>query len=337
VNARAVVPIPGVGGHPPGVMLVLSENWTMTPPRDLRALVQLAVDAEHAGVDTVMLSEHVTLGSQADEHGRPTNPRDYAAPGNQDPAMPWPDSIVLAAAVASATTRIRIALAALIAPLRHPLLLAKQLASLDLLAEGRIVFQPTVSWHEQEYAALGVPFEERGAILDEELEAMHRVWRDHPASHQGRFFSFEEMYAEPRPYRADGLQMWFGGESLHPAILRRLVRYGHGLHPFGTPTGEELAELRDALRQAGRDPAWFELVGGIRGRFPDGGSTADLDEAMQSIPDQIQQGYTSIAFKPSMFSDDRRDVPTLCRAVVRRVREAAAGRPGAAPRPRHAP
>jgi probable F420-dependent oxidoreductase len=324
VNTRPAVPVPGVGGHPPGVMLVLSENWTMTPPRDLRALVQLAIEAEKAGVDTVMLSEHVALGSQADAHGRPANPRDYAAPKNQDPATPWPDSIVLAAAVASATSRIRIALAALIAPLRHPLLLAKQLASLDLLSEGRIVFQPTVSWHEQEYAALGVPFERRGSILDEQLEAMHAVWRDHPASHQGAFFAFQEMYAEPRPYRADGLQMWFGGETLHPAILRRLVRYGHGLHPFGTPSADELEEVRQALRQAGRDPAWFELVGGIRGRFPDGRSTADLDEAMAAIPDQLRQGYTSIAFKPSMFSDDHRDVPALCRAVVRRVRGAAA-------------
>ena len=65
------------------------------------------------------------------------------------------------------------ALAAIIAPLRHPLLLAKQLATLDLLAGGRLVVQPTVSWAEEEYAALGVPFRQRGAILDEQLAAMH--------------------------------------------------------------------------------------------------------------------------------------------------------------------
>jgi probable F420-dependent oxidoreductase len=326
VNVRPALPVPGVGGHPPGVMLVLSENWTMTSPRDLRALVQLAVEAEHAGVETVMLSEHVVLGSQADAHGRPANPREYAAPGNQDPAMPWPDSVVLAAAIASATTRVRIALAAVIAPLRHPLLLAKQLATLDLLSEGRVVVQPTVGWHEQEYEALGVPFGERGAILDEELEAMHAVWRDHPASHQGRFFAFREMYAEPRPYRLDGLQMWFGGQTLHDAILRRLVRYGHGLHPFGPLRDDDVDRLHEALRAAGRDPAWFELIGGIRGRFADGRSTADLDEALRSIPDQLRLGCTSIACKPSMFSDDRRDVPDICRTVARRVREAAAAR-----------
>src|SRR6476620_3535531 len=171
-------------------VLVLSENWTMVSPRDLPALVQLACDAEQAGVDTVMLSEHVVLGPDSSAAGLMGNPRDYAAPGNQDPATPWPDSIVLGSAVAAATSTLRVALAAVIAPLRHPLLLAKQLATLDLLAGGRLVVQPTVSWAEEEYAALGVPFTERGAILDEQLEAMRAAWTDTPAAFAGRFFRF---------------------------------------------------------------------------------------------------------------------------------------------------
>src|ERR1700730_10887611 len=105
----------------PRLVLVLSENWTMTSPRDLRGLVRIAAEAEQAGIDTVMLSEHVVLGRGADAAGVMTNPRDYAAPGNQDPRSSWPDSIVVAAAVAQATSRLRIALAAIIAPLRHPL------------------------------------------------------------------------------------------------------------------------------------------------------------------------------------------------------------------------
>jgi probable F420-dependent oxidoreductase len=252
------------------------------------------------------------------------NPRDYAAPGNQDPATPWPDSLVLAAAIATATSRLRIALAALIAPLRHPLLLAKQLATLDLLAEGRLVVQPTVSWHEQEYAALGVPFHQRGAILDEQLAAMAVAWRDSPASFGGRFFSFEDVYVEPKPFRPGGPRLWFGGQSLHDALLRRLVRYGDGLHPFGAPSGEELRRLRTALVDAGRDPAGIELIGGIRGRFAGPDDVADLADALRSVPGQLAAGYTSICFKPAMFSDDRRDVPALCRAVVEAVRGAAA-------------
>ena len=304
---------------PPRLVLVLSENWTLTSPRDLRSLVRIAVEAEAAGVDAVMLSEHVVLGPASGAEGIMGNPRDYAAPGNQDPATPWPDSLVLASAIAASTTRLRIALAAVIFPLRHPLLLAKQLATLDLLSEGRLVVQPTVSWHEQEYEALGVPFDRRGAILDEQLEAMAAAWRDTPAAHEGCHFRFADVYLEPKPFWRDGPRMWFGGQSLHPALLRRLVRYGHGFHPFGSPTPEELERLRTAMAEAGRDAGELEMVGGIRGTFVDERSVADLAQAAEGIPGQLAQGYTSICFKPSMFTDDIEQVGALCRELVARV------------------
>jgi probable F420-dependent oxidoreductase len=308
------------------VVMVLSENWTLVSPRDLPALVELAVVAEEAGVDTVMLSEHVVLGPSAGAAGRMENPRDYAAPGNQDPDTPWPDSAVLAAAIAARTRTLRVALAAVIAPLRHPLLLAKQLATLDLLAGGRLVVQPTVSWAEEEYAALGVPFRQRGAILDEQLEAMRAAWTDVPAAFAGAHFRFAEVYCEPKPFHAGGPRMWFGGQSMHPALLRRIVRYGSGFHPFGTPTDADLARLAEAMRAAGRDIKELELVGGIRGRFsrPDG--VADLDEALESVPGQLARGFESICFKPSMFTDERDRVGAVCARVVEAVAAAAAGR-----------
>jgi probable F420-dependent oxidoreductase len=301
---------------PPRLILVLSENWTLTPPRDLRGLVRIAVEAEAAGVDAVMLSEHVVLGPASGADGIMGNPRDYAAPGNQDPATPWPDSVVLASAIASATSRIRIALAAVITPLRHPLLLAKQLGTLDLLAEGRLVVQPTVSWHEDEYRALGVPFHERGAILDEQLVAMHRAWQTSPTSFEGSHFAFDDVYVEPKAYRSEGPRMWFGGMSLHEPLLRRIVRYGHGFHPFGSPTPDELDRLRVAMAAAGRDIAELEMIGGIRGRFADATSTADVAESFASVPAQLAAGYTSICFKPSMYTDDPAEVGALCRQLV---------------------
>jgi probable F420-dependent oxidoreductase len=300
-------------------VMVLSENWTLVPPRDLRGLVEMAVSAERAGVDTVMLSEHVVLGPSAGAAGRMENPRDYAAPGNQDPATPWPDSVVLAAAIAAATSELRVALAAIIAPLRHPLLLAKQLATLDLVAEGRLVVQPTVSWAAEEYAALDVPFSRRGAILDEQLEAMHAAWTETPAAYAGEHFRFAGVYCEPKPHRPGGPAMWFGGQTLHPALCGRIVRYGSGFHPFGPPTDAELERLAEAMAQAGRDVAELELVGGIRGRFSGATDVADLDEALADVPHLIDRGFTSICFKPSMFTDDRDAVPDICRRVVERL------------------
>lgn len=298
---------------------VLSENWTLTQPRDLRALVGMAQEAEDAGFDAVMVSEHVVLGPGADADGLMPNPRDYALPGNQDPGTPWPSSIVLLSAIAAATTTLRLAASAIIAPLRHPLLLAKDLATLDLLSEGRLVVQPTVGWHEPEHAALGVPFADRGALLDEHLAAWRAAWGPSPASFAGEHYRFEDVWLEPKPFREDGVRLWLGSSTLHDRLLRRLVEYGHGWNPLGRPTDEDVARLRTALAEAGRDPADIELVGGTRGRFPDADSVADLDEALATIPSQIDRGFTSICIKPSQFLDDPSRHAEWCREVVAKV------------------
>jgi len=300
-------------------VLVLSENWTLVEPRDLRALVRIAQEAEDCGIDGVMLSEHVALGPSAGANGRMANPRDYAAPGNQDPATPWPDSIVLLGAIAAATTRLRLIAAAIIAPLRHPVLLAHQLATLDLLSGGRLVVQPTVSWLREEYEALGVPFHSRGVLLDEHLAAWRVLWRETPASYSGSHYRFSDVYLMPKPSRPEGPTLWFGGQSISPPIIRRLVAYGHGFHPFGQPTGDQLDPLRAALADGGRDLAELELVGGIRPQFPDDEHPADIDLAAASIPAQLEAGYTTICFKPSQYTDDPTEIGRLCRRLVARV------------------
>ena len=303
----------------PRMILVLSENWTLTPPRDLKALVRMAVEAEDAGWDGVMVSEHIVLGASAGADGRMENPREYALPGNQDPATPWPNSLVLLSAIASATSTLRLIAAAILAPLRHPLLLAKEIATLDLLSEGRLVVQPTVSWHPPEYEALGVPFNKRGALLDEHLAAWDILWRDTPATFAGTHYHFEDMYFEPKAYRPDGPRLWFGGSSLHDRLLERLVRYGHGFHPLGEPKPGELERLGEAMSAAGRDIGELEMIGGTRARFPDPRSVADLGEALDAIPPQLAQGFTSFCLKPSQFTDDPKQVGALCRDVVARV------------------
>jgi alkanesulfonate monooxygenase SsuD/methylene tetrahydromethanopterin reductase-like flavin-dependent oxidoreductase (luciferase family) len=303
----------------PRLILVLSENWTLTPSRDLRSLVRMAVEAESAGFDGVMVSEHVVLGPGADSGGLMANPRDYALPGNQDPAPPWPSTIVLLSAIAPAPTRLRVIAAAIIAPLRHPLLLARELGTLDLLSEGRLVVQPIVSWHRPEYDALGVPWSARGELLDEHLAAWEILWRDTPATFDGRHYRFSDVSFEPKAYRPDGPRLWTGSSTLHDRLLRRLVRYGHGFHPLGQPSPEDMARLGEAMAAAGRKIVELELVGGVRGVFPDETSTADLDRALAAIPGQLERGFTSICIKPSMFLDDRTRFEAWCRDVVARV------------------
>lgn len=300
----------------PQILLILTENETIVDRHDLATLVDWAVLAEEVGVGGVMLSDHLTLGPGAGALGREPNPRAYAMPGNQDPETPWPDSIVLASAIAARTSTLRLFLGAIIAPLRHPVQLAKQLASLDVLSAGRLIVQPTVSWHRDEYEHLGVSFEDRGRILDEHLAIWTRVWRDSPASFAGDFFAFDDLYLEPKPARPGGPELWFGGQRLSEPIARRLVEHGSGFHPLGEPAPEELDEIRRRFAAAGRDFDELEKVGGIRAVFPDDDSPSSLADGLASIPPQIERGYTTFCVKPNQFIDTAAEFEPFVRELV---------------------
>lgn len=303
----------------PRMLLILSENWTMTAGRDLPRLVRWAREAEDAGFDAVMVSEHIVLGPDASAHGLMANPREYALPGNQDPATPWPSSLLLLSAIAAATERIRLVAGAVLAPLRHPLQLAKDLATLDLLSEGRLVVLPSVSWSRDEYAALGVPFGQRGRLLDEHLEAWQAAWAPSPATYDGACYRFADVYCEPKPYRPGGPPLWFGGASMHSRLLDRLIRYGQGFNPLGRPSDRDLRRLADGMTAAGRKLDELEMVGGTRAVFPGDHSPADLGQALDTIPEQQADGFTTFCVKPSQFTDDPDAVGAFCADVMRRV------------------
>jgi hypothetical protein len=106
---------------------------------------------------------------------------------------------------------------------------------------------------------------------------------------------------------------------LHDRLLRRLVIYGSGFNPLGAPSDEDLERLRGAMVLAGRDPATLEMVGGTRGRFLGSEEVAELEEALASIPAQLERGFTTICIKPSQFIDDPAEIGSFCREVVQRV------------------
>jgi probable F420-dependent oxidoreductase len=298
-------------------LMVLSENWTLHPTPTLTDLVELAVAAEADGVDGVMMSDHVVLGAGAKALGRPFNPRDYAMPGNQEPDSSWPSPYMVLAAIAARTSTLRLVVGALISPLRHPLVTAKDLATLDQLSRGRLIVLPTVSWHDEEYDALGVPFHRRGAILDEQLEIWRRAWGPSPCEFHGDYYDFNEVWLEPKGCRPEGPTLWFGGSTLHSSIIRRLVDYGSGFNPLGQPLAEELGNLEAALHRAGRSMSEIEMIGGLRGHFHGADDVADVSQAITALTPQIKSGYRTFCFKPSMFTDQRDDVARVSREVVR--------------------
>jgi probable F420-dependent oxidoreductase len=317
LSILSIVSLPGA--HPLvaiRLILDLSENMTMIDPRDIRGQVDLAVEAERVGFDGVMVSEHVVMGKGADSNGLPLNPREFVMPGMQHPSTPWPSNIVLMSAVAAATSRVRIVGAAVIAPLRHPLALAKELGTLDLLSRGRLVVLLTTSWHKAEYDALAVPFDKRGEILDEQLQIMKAAWSGSPASFHGKHFNFDDVWVEPKAFRPSGPTLWFGGATPHKRLLERLVRYGSGYLPMGPMSAEEKAKLAAALSAAGRNFADLEFLGGIPGMFKDATSCASLDESLGALAPQIHFGARTFVVKPSQFISDLASFPKFGREVV---------------------
>jgi alkanesulfonate monooxygenase SsuD/methylene tetrahydromethanopterin reductase-like flavin-dependent oxidoreductase (luciferase family) len=176
-----------------------------------------------------------------------------------------------------------------------------------------------VSWHAEEYAALGVPFHQRGDILDEQLEIWSKAWHGSPATFEGRHYRFGEVWVEPQPVRPGGPALWFGGSSVHRRVIERVVRYGRGFHPLGQPSDADLDRLADALAAAGREPGEIEYVGGIRGVFSAPDTPADLDQALAGIPAQLARGFGTICVKPGQFTDDSSRLGDFCRELAAKV------------------
>ncbi len=260
------------------------------------------------------------MGPSAGALGRPQNhnPRDFVNPGMQDPDMSWPSPLIKLAALGAVTSTIRLMACALIAPLRHPIPLAKDLVTLDLLTNGRLTVLPTVSWHDEEYQIMQVPFNERGKRLDEHLEIWHTLWRDSPASYDGQFYQFKEAYFSPQP-KPGSIKLWFGGEMRAP-FLRRLARYGDGMM-LGWPLDlEQRQTIEKTMAEAGRDASQLEVTGWLLPEFETTDRPADIDKTIDSkVPALISQWCDIIAIKPSCYIDDPAQFASFCLNVMRRL------------------
>jgi probable F420-dependent oxidoreductase len=163
-----------------------------------------------------------------------------------DPRDPVLDPLVHLSYVAACTETIKLGTAVVILPQRNPVVLAKQVASLDVLSGGRLLLGVGAGYLEPELTAVGVPMSERGGRTDEYLDAMTALWtREAPAFH-GRYVSFDKVDAHPRPVQAGGPRIVIGGHS--PAAFRRAVARGHGW--FGNGTLDDLVRCLDGLKRA---------------------------------------------------------------------------------------
>ncbi len=200
---------------------------------DPDAAAHLGRAAEAAGFESLWVADHVVLPDPP-VAGRP-----------MPPDMPLLDPIVTLTFLAAHTSRIRLATGVVILPQRQAAVLAKQLASLDVLSKGRLIFGLGVGWCEPEMRATGAAFTERGRIADDYLAAMRVLWTQPRPSHQGRYVAFEGVQAMPRPVQAP-IPIVVGGRT--PPAFRRAVTQGHGWYGFGIDV-EQTRAFVSALRE----------------------------------------------------------------------------------------
>jgi probable F420-dependent oxidoreductase len=219
------------------------------------AAVELAQAAEEAGFDSIWTVEHVVVPHRYQSR-YPYSESGRMGSGLED--FPIPDPLIWLAYIASATRTIKLGTAILLLPQRNPVITAKAVATLDQLAGGRrVLLGIGVGWLAEEFAALGVPFDDRGPRTDEYVAAMRALWSQERASFKGRFVSFSDVFCRPLP--ADRrIPIIVGGDT--KAAARRAGRLGDGYFPARAAPAELLEEMRRAAVAAGRNPAEIEIT-----------------------------------------------------------------------------
>jgi probable F420-dependent oxidoreductase len=277
---------------------------------DLRGILETARIADQAGIDQLAMTDHVAIGPRTDRY-----------PYGQFPfpnEEPWPEPLTTLAAIAGATTRIRLATGILVAPLRPAVLLAKTLATLDVFCSGRLDLGVGTGWQAEEFAASGVPFEARAARLDDTLRACRVLWSEAPASFESATLSFENVWSLPQPVQERGIPICFG-LALNRRNVARMIEFDAGWMPM-TSDLEELADgvawLRRARSEAGLDPDELR----VRANAPVFSAPAggvDLDRTLESAQELKAIGVTVAAFALPRFVSRRRDIPAFLERLGR--------------------
>jgi probable F420-dependent oxidoreductase len=236
--------------------------------RDWSMLLDLARAADVAGVDRLVVTDHVLMGRNTDAYvwGRFPTP----------PDGPWLEPLTCLSAIAGITTQARLATGIVIAPLRPAPVLAKTVATLDVLSGGRVDLGVGVGWQREEYDAAGLDFAARGQLLDDTIAACRELWSQLPASYSSSTVSFDDVFCSPLPVQ-ERLPVWFSG-TFTARTRRRVLELGDGWIPIMGATVEDIAAGAKELRAATDRP--IEVQAPLR--------------SMDGVAELIEAGVTNV-------------------------------------------
>ncbi|HKO10024.1 MAG TPA: TIGR03619 family F420-dependent LLM class oxidoreductase [Alphaproteobacteria bacterium] len=307
---------------------IAMRNFTAFPELpDATALVEYGVRMEELGFDSLWVWDHILLGVE--------------------PHFPIIDALSLLTAVAARTKRIKLGTGILVLPIRNPVLLAKQLSSIDLISKGRLLLGMASGWYKREFDSVGVPFEKRGRIMDESLEIMSRLWSedlvagDYPPYHMKAAVMFPKPYQRPRP------PILIGGYV--DRVLKRAATAADGwLTYFYTPESfaKSWSKVCAFAAEAGKDPATLMngnqlpiMVGKSRAAIEapmmewltkewdyaswsestkDSAIMGTVDECVAQLKAQLEVGVQKIIFVPYQYRADQIEI--IAKEIIPRLR-----------------
>jgi probable F420-dependent oxidoreductase len=219
------------------------------------SLIEFAQTAEKIGIHSAWASDHVCWPTQFESKYPYSRDGSFPAPSG----LGWLDPIGTLLFVAGCTEQIRLGFTVLILPYRQPVATAKQLATIDVVSEGRLILGVGVGWMREEAQVLGMPWDNRGRRSDEQLEIFEALFQEETPSYDGTYYSFPQVRFEPKPIQQP-LPVWVGGNS--PAAFRRTARFGHAFHAAFEPLDvveKEWEQVREACEAIARDPDELDL------------------------------------------------------------------------------
>jgi probable F420-dependent oxidoreductase len=274
---------------------------------DIHGVLDLVDIADDMGIDLVSLPEHVVMGE--DFSGYPYRPRIFTSKTD------FYEPIVMLAAMASRTRRIRLGTGVLLLPLRSAVLIAKQIATLDILSRGRVELAVGTGWQKAEYDFAGLPWEGRFGRMMETIEACRVLWSESPASYAGRYVRFDRAYSHPFPVQGRDIPFILGvGPS--PINLERLARIADGWSPLGISD--------DVLLES------MATIGKLRAQYDRRGSftlklllppvrvkgIVDIDASLAQLPYLADLGCTQVNIDPFYFCANAGEFADLITTVL---------------------
>lgn len=307
---------------------VAARNFTAYPEMpNAKALVEYGVRVEELGYDSVWVWDHMLLGVE--------------------PNFPIIDSLTVLTGIAARTRRIKLGTGILVLPLRNPVTLAKQLSSMDQLSEGRMLMGMASGWYKREFDAVGIPFDKRGKLMDENLEIMNRLWTEEKVTGKYMNHDISAAVMYPKPYQQPRMPILIGGYV--DKVLQRAATAGDGwLTYFYRPDAFKKSwdKIRNFAREGGKDPDKLMnasqlpiMVGPSREAIQDemmdwlnkewdfpahsdcsreSAIIGTVDECVAQLREHLAVGVQKIIFVPYKYRPDQ--VETIAREIIPRLK-----------------